>query len=197
MFKLDTTTKKLIFLNVIIYLITLLLPSLVYRFFALHVFDSRLFSATQLLTYQFVHDTSPLHILFNMLMLLVFGSIVEKDYPGKLLTFYIVCGLVAGILHNLTISEDMRMMSAVLDQELTMVGASGAVWGILALFVMKHPNEKLYPFFLPFGFKAKWIVGIYFLIELSSAFMAGDNISHFAHVGGAVSGIVLYFFNRK
>lgn len=197
MFKLDTTTKKLIFINVVIYLITLLIPSLIYKLFALHLFDSPLFSVLQLLTYQFIHDTSPLHIIFNMLMLLVFGSIVERDYPGKILTFYIVSGLVAGVLHNLTISDNMRLMSAVFDQELTMVGASGAVWGILALFVMKHPNEKLYPFFLPFGFKAKWIVGTYFLIELSSAFFAGDNISHFAHIGGAITGITLYFLNRK
>jgi membrane associated rhomboid family serine protease len=197
MFKLDTTTKKLIFINVVIYLITLLIPSLIYKLFALHLFDSPLFSVLQLLTYQFIHDTSPLHIIFNMLMLLVFGSIVERDYPGKILTFYIVSGLVAGVLHNLTISDNMRLMSAVFDQELTMVGASGAVWGILALFVMKHPNEKLYPFFLPFGFKAKWIVGTYFLIELSSAFVAGDNISHFAHIGGAITGIILYLLNRK
>jgi membrane associated rhomboid family serine protease len=197
MLKLDTTTKKLIFINVVIYLITLLIPSLIYKLFALHLFDSPLFSVLQLLTYQFIHDTSPLHIIFNMLMLLVFGSIVERDYPGKILTFYIISGLVAGVLHNLTISDNMRLMSAVFDQELTMVGASGAVWGILALFVMKHPNEKLYPFFLPFGFKAKWIVGTYFLIELSSAFVAGDNISHFAHIGGAITGIILYLLNRK
>lgn len=197
MFKLDTTTKKLIFVNVIVYLVTLLLPALIYRLFALHMFDSMRFSSIQLLSYQFVHDTSPLHILFNMLMLLVFGSVVEKDFPGKILQFYIISGLVAGILHNLTVSQEMIMMSSLLNQELTMVGASGAVWGILAIFVMRHPDEKLYPFFLPFGFKAKWIVGLFFLLELSSAFFSGDNISHFAHIGGAVTGIILYFLNRK
>ena len=197
MFKLDTTTKKLIFVNLMVYLVTLLIPSIIYRFFALHMFDSMKYSSIQLLSYQFVHDTSPLHILFNMLMLLVFGSVVEKDFPGKILQFYLISGLAAGVLHNLTVPEEMIMMSSVMNQDLTMVGASGAVWGILAIFVMRHPDEKLYPFFLPFGFKAKWIIGLFFLLELSSAFISGDNISHFAHVGGAVAGIILYLSNRK
>lgn len=197
MFKLDTTTKKLIFVNLMVYLVTLLIPSIIYRFFALHMFDSMKYFSIQLLSYQFVHDTSPLHILFNMLMLLVFGSVVEKDFPGKILEFYLISGLAAGVLHNLTVPEEMIMISSVMNQDLTLVGASGAVWGILAIFVMRHPDEKLYPFFLPFGFKAKWIIGLFFLLELSSAFLSGDNISHFAHVGGAVAGIILYLSNRK
>jgi membrane associated rhomboid family serine protease len=200
MFKLDTLTKKIIFFNVIVYLITLLAPALIYKYFALHLPESDNFSLYQFVSYQFIHDTSPLHLIFNMLMLLVFGSIVETDYPGKLLPFYLICGLVAGITHNLTIDDNLRVYASILNQDLTMVGASGAVWGIMAIFAFKNPNEKLYPFFLPFGFKTKWILGIFFLIELFSAFSRGDNVSHFAHIGGAIAGLLIAFYysiNKK
>jgi membrane associated rhomboid family serine protease len=66
------------------------------------------------------------------------------------------------------------------------VGASGAVFGILFAFAYLFPNTDLFILFLPIPVKAKWVVTVYALIELYSGVQnsAGDNIAHFAHLGG-------------
>jgi membrane associated rhomboid family serine protease len=65
------------------------------------------------------------------------------------------------------------------------------------MFALLVPNEKLYLFFLPVGIKAKWAVYAFFAIELLSAFIVRDNVSHFAHVGGALTGAAIYFYEKK
>lgn len=198
MFKLNTVTNKLILLNLCLYIITLLLPGLVYKLLALHTFDNKAFFAFQFISYQFIHDTGPLHILFNMMILYVFGTMVERHYGGsKLLYYYIFSGVIAGLLHNLTISDELMLYSYVRNQDLTLVGASGSIWGILALFTFLYPNEKLYLFFLPIGMKTKYLLPCFFAIEILSAFITDDNVSHFAHVGGALSGITLFYLDKK
>ena len=192
-----TLTSKLIIFNVIVYLITLLFPGLVYYLFALHTFSSGNFSPIQLVSYQFIHDTGPLHIIFNMMILYVFGTFVENHYGSKkMLFFYLLSGVFAGILHNLTISEELKIMSFIRNEDLTLVGASGSVWGILALFTLLFPNELLYLFFLPIGVKAKWVISIFFLIEVFSIFLTSDNVSHFAHIGGALTGVAIYLYHQ-
>ena len=78
------------------------------------------------------------------------------------------------------------------------VGASGAVFGILAAFGYTFPNSLIYLYFF-FPIKAKWFVIIYAAIELFSGIQnsAGDNVAHFAHLGGAVVGfIMVYIWNK-
>lgn len=71
------------------------------------------------------------------------------------------------------------------------VGASGAVYGILLAFGMTFPNQVIYIYFL-FPLKAKWFVLIYGLIELGSGFLdSGSNVAHFAHLGGMIFGFAL------
>jgi membrane associated rhomboid family serine protease len=80
------------------------------------------------------------------------------------------------------------------------VGASGAVFGLLFAFGYLFPNTELLVFPLPFPVKAKWVVGIYALIELSQGLYnsAGDNIAHFAHLGGMLFAfILLRIWNNK
>lgn len=194
---LKTVTGTLILINLILYVFTLLVPNLMYNIFALHTFGSQYYFMFQLITYQFIHDTGPLHILFNMMILYVFGSIVEKKYgPSKMLWFYLFSGVVAGILHNLTISDEKLFFSMIRNQQLTLVGASGAIWGIMTLFTFLYPNEKLYLFFV-LGVKTKFIIPIFFAIEVLSAIASSDNISHFAHIGGAIAGLILFFLDYK
>ena len=79
------------------------------------------------------------------------------------------------------------------------VGASGAVFGVLAAFGYLFPNSLIYFYFF-FPMKAKWFVILYAGIELFSGIRnsAGDNVAHFAHLGGAVVGILLvYIWNKK
>ena len=82
---------------------------------------------------------------------------------------------------------------------MTTVGASGAVYAILLAFGMLFPNNRLFIFPLPFPIKAKFFVIGYAAIELWSglANSAGDNVAHFAHLGGMLFGLILILYWRK
>lgn len=73
-----------------------------------------------------------------------------------------------------------------------MVGASGAVFGILAAFAVLFPNTELFLLFIPFPIKAKYLIGGYFALEVFLGFQQyqGDSVAHFAHVGGAIVGFI-------
>ncbi|CAM4169024.1 rhomboid-like protein [Pedobacter westerhofensis] len=74
-----------------------------------------------------------------------------------------------------------------------MIGASGAIFGLLVAFGMLYPNAELYIMFIPVPVKAKYIIPVYILIELSLgvASVAGDSVAHYAHLGGALLGFIL------
>lgn len=74
-----------------------------------------------------------------------------------------------------------------------MVGASGAVFGILAAFALFFPNTELFLLFMPFPIKAKYLVGAYILYEVFSELQRapGDNVAHLAHIGGALIAFIL------
>jgi membrane associated rhomboid family serine protease len=78
------------------------------------------------------------------------------------------------------------------------VGASGAVFGILAAFAYYFPNTYLYLYFF-FPVKAKWALAAYATYELYSGLQhsAGDNVAHFAHLGGFVVGLLIVFIWNK
>ncbi len=80
-----------------------------------------------------------------------------------------------------------------------MVGASGAIFGLLAAFAILFPNTELMLIFPPIPIKAKWLIGGYFVFEVYSSFQnsAGDNVAHLAHVGGAIVGAILVLIWRK
>ena len=80
------------------------------------------------------------------------------------------------------------------------LGASGAVFGLLLAYGMMFPNEKLIFIFIPVPIKAKYFVWIYGLIELLQgvANFKGDDVAHFAHLGGMLFGfILLMYWKRK
>ncbi|NRB50926.1 MAG: rhomboid family intramembrane serine protease [Saprospiraceae bacterium] len=79
------------------------------------------------------------------------------------------------------------------------VGASGAIYGLLLAFGMQFPNAELMLIFLPIPIKAKYFIPILMIIELFLGFnqYAWDNIAHFAHLGGAITGFFLILFWRK
>src|SRR5690606_8938394 len=84
----------------------------------------------------------------------------------------------------------------------TMVGASGAVFGVLAAFAVLYPNLPLYLFFIPIPIKAKYLIGAYFAIDLYSAatgnsIIGPSNVAHWAHVGGAVIGFITMWYWKK
>ncbi len=132
------------------------------------------------------------HILFNMFALWMFGRILENVWGSKRFTiFYLICGLGAAVAH-------LAMQYVTGDQNLA-VGASGAVFGILVAFAMTFPNTELYIMFIPVPIKAKWAVLGLVAIDLFGGFsnITGDNIAHFAHLGGALTGFILLKFWNK
>ena len=80
-----------------------------------------------------------------------------------------------------------------------MVGASGAIYGLLLGFGMKFPNVELMLIFLPIPIKAKYFIPVLILIELFLGFneFSWDNIAHFAHLGGALAGFLLILYWQK
>lgn len=82
-----------------------------------------------------------------------------------------------------------------------MVGASGALFGILVAFGMLYPNVELttFVYFIPINMKAKWFVAMYAAVELFSgvANAQGDNTAHFAHIGGLIAGFFLVRYYEK
>ena len=199
MFQSSKVIKTIFYSNVILFILTLLSPTFVmafggqsgnvpelFKYLAMWSFDNENFIPTQLLTYQFLHS-GVLHILFNMLVLLSFGPTVE-DMLGEreMWIYYLLCGVSGAILHNVMVSSGVPM-----------VGASASVWGVMVMFTLVYPNEKMYLFFIPIGIKGKYLIGFMFLFEVFSAFNVNDNISHFGHIGGALMGGLLYFINKK
>lgn len=84
-----------------------------------------------------------------------------------------------------------------------MVGASGAVFGVMAAFAYLFPNTPMFIMFIPFPIKAKYLIGGYFAYEVYNSFTAGfgGGVAHLAHVGGAIVGFILVLvwnkYNRK
>lgn len=193
-------------------------------YLGLHDYLSPDFKPHQFITYIFMHDTHNFsHILFNMLGVYIFGQVLENVWGAKrYLIFYIVTGLGAAIAQyiithisiveylsavNLEIethkddpaffAQKLEEKSFVLKNAVT-VGASGSLFGLLGAFGLLFPNTLLYLyFFIPI--KAKWLVIGYGAFELFSGISnnPGDNVAHFAHLGGLAVGIILVLIWRK
>lgn len=97
-------------------------------------------------------------------------------------------------------NTQFEAIQAYLDKSFTgMVGASGAIFGIMAAFAILFPNTELMLLFPPIPVKAKWLIGGYFAFEVYNSFYnsVGDNVAHLAHVGGAIVGAIIVLIWRK
>jgi membrane associated rhomboid family serine protease len=146
-----------------------------------------------LLTSMFMH-ASLLHIAGNMLFLWVFGSVLESNYLGsaRFAPFYLLCGLCA------------EALQIAVDPHSTVpnLGASGAIAGVMAGFLVVFPNDQIQSlailgiFFKHVRIAAVVFIGIWFLIQLISGVgsIAGaqqDGVAYWAHVGGFLGGLLL------
>ena len=148
------------------------------------------FSILTMLSSMFLHG-GVTHILGNMWFLWIFGDNVESTLGhARYILFYILCGIFAALCQVL-----MNPGS-----EIPMVGASGAVFGILLAFAMLFPNMELMLLFPPIPVKAKYLVLVYGIYELWSELnrMPGDNVAHFAHLGGMlIAYLILQYWKKK
>jgi membrane associated rhomboid family serine protease len=131
-------------------------------------------------------DIAFAHILFNMFALWMFGSNLERFWGAKrFLTFYLLCGLAAGITQ------------LVMQRDGTAVGASGAIMGIMAGFAYLFPNTEMFIMFIPIPIKAKYVVPGFMALDLFGGISGGDNIAHWAHLGGAFAGLIIVIIWNK
>jgi membrane associated rhomboid family serine protease len=206
-------TFNLIVINVIMFIATKIVGDSMYEWFSLFYPASPFFKPIQIITHLFMHG-SLLHLFMNMFALFMFGAVLERIWgPQRFLLFYFTTGVGAMILHtavqgwiiyNFTGSfnpGDQLITHQVMAMYQTpTVGASGAIFGILIAFGMLFPNTELLFLFFPIPIKAKYFVAIYVVFELYQGIkMApGDNVAHFAHLGGALFGYLLVkYWNRK
>lgn len=201
-------TRNILIVNVIMFIATLVNENFMIGTFAMFYPASPLFRWWQPLTHMFMHG-GWWHIFFNMYTLVMFGMVVERALgTKKFLILYFVTGLGAVALHtgvewlqirSLLASSDPADAMAVSNLLRTpMVGASGAIYGVLVAFAMLYPQARMTLLFPPVTLDAKWMVIIFIGIELVTGITGLQmSIAHFAHLGGALFGFLLVWYWRK
>ena len=133
-----------------------------------------------------------MHLIGNMLYMWIFADNIEDDLgPSRFVIFYLLCGVGAAMAQVLIDT----------NSQVPMVGASGAIGGVLGGYLINHPKAKVLVL-IPFGFfsqlikiKALYVLGFWFILQFISS---GGGVAYAAHIGGFVSGMILIlFFNKK
>ena len=209
--------KNLLIINVIAFLATY-----VFRIrgidlsdiFGLHFFASNNHYFWQYITYAFFHDNFS-HLFFNLFAVWMFGYTLENIWGQKKfiifclvsclgaalaqqITYYFMYSdLVNGVYSGVNIGNGITISTAEFLNNLNTIGASGVVFGLLAAFGAMFPNSTIYLyFFIPL--KTKWFVIGYIVLELINGISTtSDGVAHFAHLGGAVAGLILLWFWKR
>jgi membrane associated rhomboid family serine protease len=199
---LSDVVKNLLIINIIAYVLTHLTGEFGQEWLIrLSVFypASPYFEPYQIVTYMFMHGNVT-HIFFNMFALYMFGTPIETSWgPKRFLFYYLFTGFGALVLQFLI--QFIALKQGWEDPEsinYPLLGASGAVFGLLAAYGMMFPNSILQLIIPPVRMKAKYFVVIYAALELFlgvGGFQTG--IAHFAHLGGALFGALLILYWRQ
>ena len=139
-----------------------------------------------------------MHLIGNMLYMWIFADNIEDSLgQTKFIIFYLLSGTGAAMAQVLMNTHS----------QIPMVGASGAIGGILGAYLINHPNAKVLVL-IPFGFfsqlikiRALYVLGFWFVLQfINSSLMSseGGGVAYAAHIGGFVTGMILIlFFNKK
>lgn len=145
-----------------------------------------------LVTYAFLHADF-WHLLGNMVFLWVFADNIEDAFGHiRFVIFYLLCAVGAGLVFVLSDPA----------AQTPLVGASGAIAGVVAAYLMLHPRQKVWVLFLfriPLRLPAFWVLGFWVLFQFYSILVAqpGDQIAWWAHVGGLITGAILVLVLRR
>ena len=199
-------TRNIFMINVLMFLATLINQSFMIETFSVFYPKSPFFRFWQPVTYLFMHGNF-WHIFVNMWCLLMFGTALERAIgTKKYLIFYFVTGLGALLVHFLVqdiqahhfLADGANMQKYYALLGTPTLGASGAIFGIQIGYAMLYPNALWTLVFPPITLKAKWFVLIFMAIELFTGITGTmDGIAHFAHLGGALFGVLLIFWWKK
>lgn len=214
---LTPVVKNLLLINILVFLACLIYPNLT-EILAMHYPTNPDFKPWQLVTHMFTHGGF-FHILFNMYALYSFGAVLENErvLGSKRFAFlYIFSGLGAILFHlfisgiiayhytgTFILTSDMHVSEAAMKpiSEIyfsSLVGASGAIYGLLAAFGYLFPNTPLIFLFLPVPIKAKYLIPLVIIVyDVAFAQVGLDNVAHYAHIGGAIFGFLLVLYWNK
>jgi membrane associated rhomboid family serine protease len=138
-----------------------------------------------LVTYMFLHG-GWMHVVFNMLFLWVFADNIEDALGrGRFLVFYLLCGIAGGAAHTVAAPQS----------NVPLVGASGAIAGIIAAYMMIRPCARITVLLfglVPIRLASYWVLGFWILTQAWHVFtMAKGDTAWWAHVGGLLAGAIL------
>ena len=138
-----------------------------------------------------------MHLIMNMLFIWVFADNIEDNLGSRnFIIFYILCGIGAAMAHVLMDTHS----------QIPVIGASGAISGVLGAYIINHPKARilvLIPFFfiIIIKIRALYVLGYWFVLQFINSYTVssqGGGVAYAAHIGGFVSGLILIlFFNKK
>lgn len=187
MYNLTPVVKNIILLCAILFF-ALQLPILggLRSYFVYYPLSHPFFKPAGFVTHMFNHGSLN-HLFFNMLALFFFGPNVERVWGARrFLFYYFACGFGAVLLHILVGGNS------------AMLGASGAISGVVLAFAMMFPNTQIMLLIPPIPMKAKYLILVILGIDLIYGLSGvGTGIAHFAHLGGALMGFILFMIWRR
>lgn len=182
MLQFSPVTRNLIFICVAVFIIQIILKDRATELLSLYPVNTPYFKPYQLFSYMFAHGGTS-HIFMNMLMLAFVGPQLEMVWgQQRFLVFYIVTGIGAALIY-LAVEYFMNPFAGH-----PMIGASGAIYGLLMGFVLLMPDRIITLIIPPVSLKAKYLV---LILAVTSFFFGGPNTAHAAHFGGAFVGFLL------
>ncbi len=186
----STALKAIIAANVLMFVITSFADSLIPRLGLVPTFVIHNLWIWQIATYMFLHG-GIFHIAFNMLALWMFGTELERIWGTRyFLKFYFVTGIGAGALTVLVSLLPFEFAQQL--QRSIVIGASGAIYGLLLAYAMYFPDRQVYMYFV-FPIPVKIFVAIMGAIALFSSLNEAGGVANATHLGGL---LVAYLFLR-
>ena len=200
MMPLTKMAKRLIVINVVIWVVGVLIiqqmilgEPLLFNWFGLIPYKLiNDFWLWQPFTYMFIHSTSVMHVLFNMLLLWWLGSELEQRWGSRFfLTYFLTCGIGTGFLYSFCMLMYFFISNNHLVLQMPVVGASGAIFGLLLAYGMIF-GEKVVYFMMMFPMKAKYFVMLLGAMEILTMMDSGlsGQTANLAHLGGIVVGFI-------
>jgi membrane associated rhomboid family serine protease len=180
----STALKAIIGANVAMFLVTTALPQLRVQLGLVPMWVVHELRLWQLVTYMFIH-AGVLHILFNMLMLWFLGAELERLWGTRFFVkFYFVCGIGAGVLTVLLSLLPFGPLAQLYTSDI--IGASGAVYGLLLAYGLYFPDRPIYMYFV-FPIPARiFVIILGALAFFSSLSDSGDGLANATHLGGLI-----------